>query len=158
LAGLGMKIGTDVSDDRVHRRIGYWTGTGLSENVPEKPAKTNELQAAPDLGELLAVLENEPASHYALETAAWILLNTPDGDAVEKAGEVILREHLQSPDLGYLAQEMARVRHRCVPKLLAGMLESNPNPEVQAIACFTLATLQKDAAKYGENKSAVAQA
>src|SRR5439155_13241980 len=33
LAGLAMPIGTDVSDNRIHRRIGYWTGNGLSEQL-----------------------------------------------------------------------------------------------------------------------------
>lgn len=34
LAGLGMRIGTDVVDYRISRSIGYWTGVGLSENLP----------------------------------------------------------------------------------------------------------------------------
>jgi RNA polymerase sigma factor (sigma-70 family) len=34
LAGLGMPVGTSVNDDRIMRRIGYWTGSSLSENFP----------------------------------------------------------------------------------------------------------------------------
>src|SRR5262249_13077261 len=55
LAGMGLAVGTDVSDDRIHRRIGYWTGSGLSEDLPSK--KKAAAPAAPRLDELLAVLE-----------------------------------------------------------------------------------------------------
>ena len=59
LAGLGLAVGTDVSDDRIHRRIGYWTGSGLSENLPS--TNSTEVQVAPRIEELLAVLETDPA-------------------------------------------------------------------------------------------------
>lgn len=156
LAGLGMPVGTPVSDIRIHRRIGYWTGTGLSENLPTK--KANEVHTPPNLSEMLTTLENDPASEAALQAATWIVLNTPDGPEVEKASDVILREHVENTNLVQLAEEMDRMRHRSSTNLLEAMLEKNPNPEVRAIACFTLATFAKDEAKYGENKKATGQA
>jgi hypothetical protein len=36
LAGLGMQVGTTVSDNRISRGLGYWTGTGLSKSLPRK--------------------------------------------------------------------------------------------------------------------------
>ena len=155
LAGLGMPIGTDVSDDRIFRRVGYWTGIGLSERLPDKNAKP---QTPPNMPELLASLENDPASQTGLQAAAWILLNTPDGPEVEKAADVVLREHIENPDLLYLSKGLERVRHRSVPKLLQALIDRNPNREVQAQACFILATLRKEEAKYGANKKAKAEA
>jgi len=38
-SGLGLRIGQPFSDIRVKRRIGYWTGTGLSEDLPPVPKK-----------------------------------------------------------------------------------------------------------------------
>ncbi len=111
LAGLGMQVGTDVSDNRIHRRIGYWTGAGLSEDLP--PTKSAEPQFAPNLAELLAELENAPGSPEALEAATWIRLNSPDGPEVEKAAEVILKEHSRNTNLASLCKELERVRHRC---------------------------------------------
>src|SRR5437867_7365733 len=81
LSGLGMPVGTPVVDVRIHRQIGYWTGTGLSENHPPK-AKTTEPATSPSLTDLLSALETDPASDAGLEAATWILLNTPDGPAV----------------------------------------------------------------------------
>jgi hypothetical protein len=43
LAGLGMPVGTPVVDDRIMRRIGYWTGSDLSENTPHgAPGRTDK--------------------------------------------------------------------------------------------------------------------
>ena len=77
---------------------------------------------------------------------------------METAAGVILREHVQSPDLANLCNEMERLRHRCAKKLLETVLEKNPNQDVQVAACFTLATLLKDEAQYGKNKKATADA
>ncbi len=156
LAGLGMAVGTPVTDIRIHRRIGYWTGEGLSEFPP--PAKIAESQLSPNLADLFALLDNNPASPEALGAAAWIVLNTPDGPEVEKAAEVILREHIENPNLEYLCQKMGIARHHCARRLLEAMLAKNPNLEVRAAACFTLATLLKDDANFGLNKKATAEA
>jgi peroxiredoxin len=156
LAGLGMPVGTAVSDDRIRRRIGYWTGAELSENLP--PKNGTEPPAPPNLAGLLALLENNPASPEALEAAAWILLNTPDGPEVEKAGDVILKEHTRDTNLVHLCQELERVRHRCSKPLLEAILNDNSSADVRGTACFTLATLLKDEAKYGQNKKATAEA
>ena len=149
LAGLGMPIGTDVSDYRVSRRIGYWTGTGLSHDVPKKNTKVTE---GPKLIELMALLDQNPTSHFAMEAAIWILLNTPDGPEVERAADVIIREHIERPELLHLCNEQDRVRHRSSKPLLEALLEKNPNMEIKEIACFTLATLLKHQAWYGLKK------
>jgi RNA polymerase sigma factor (sigma-70 family) len=156
LAGLGLPVGTPVNDDRIYRRIGYWTGSGLSEDFPSK--KNAVAEAAPKLEELLAVLENDPASTNGLNAALRIILNTPDGAAVQKAAEVIEREHVTNTNLVHLCQELDRVRPSSAKELLEALLHKNPSVEVKGYACFTLATLWKDEAKYGQNKKATDEA
>jgi RNA polymerase sigma factor (sigma-70 family) len=156
LAGLGMAVGTDVIDIRIHRRIGYWTGAGLSEDLP--PTKSAEPLSAPNLADLLAQLENAPGSTEAFTAATWIMLNSPDGPEVEKAADVILKEHTRDTNLVSLCQQLERVRHRRSKPLLEAILKDNSSAEVQGIACFALATLLKDEAKYGQNKKATAEA
>jgi len=156
LAGLGMPIGTDVSDDRIMRRIGYWTGSGLSDDLPSK--KATNAPPAPKLDELFTILDNSPESPEALQSATWIILNTPDGAAVEKAAAVILAEHTRDTNLVQLCLELDRVRPRRAKELLATILQNNPSVEVQGNACFTLATLLKSEANFGHNKDATAQA
>jgi len=47
LAGLEMPIGTSVNDDRIMRRIGYWTGSDLSENFPRNtPSRPRNVASA----------------------------------------------------------------------------------------------------------------
>jgi peroxiredoxin len=155
LAGLGLKVGTPVSDTRISRGIGYWSGTGLADSPPKmtRDKETNS-PAAPDRAAQLTLLDSDPRSAEALAAATDILLNTPDGPEVEKAAEVILQYHITSPDLATLAQKLERLRHRCSQKLLEAMLEQNPDSEVRATACFILATLLKDQAEFGKNKEA----
>src|SRR6185369_8202167 len=63
LAGLNMAIGAEVSDHRVSRMIGYWTGAGLSENAPKQGA---EAPIPPKMSDLLGLLDFAPASPDAL--------------------------------------------------------------------------------------------
>ena len=155
LAGLGMAVGTPVTDIRIHRGIGYWTGTGLEERPT---GKRNGPQTAPNLADLKDLLEYHGASPEGLQAAAWILLNTPDGPEVEKAAEVIMAEHTADTNLVYLCKELGRVRHRCTRELLEAVLKNNPSADVRGTACFSLATLLKDEAKYGQNKMATTEA
>ena len=71
---------------------------------------------------------------------------------------MILREHTRDTNLVYLCEELARVRHRCSKPVLEAMLKNNPSADVRGTACFTLAALFKDEAKYGQNKQATAEA
>ena len=156
LAGLGLAVGTIVIDTRNDRILGYWTGSGLSENPPS--TKTASSQPAPRLDELLAVLENEPGSSNGLQCATRIILNTPDGDPVQKAAAVILRDHVSDTNLVHFCQELDRVRPSCSKELLTGLLQKNPSIEVRGNACLTLATILKSEAKYGQNKEATTRA
>src|SRR5262249_16742162 len=152
---------TPVTDVRNYRTdgyskgLGYWNGSGLSEFPP---AKGKPVQPAPNLAESLGLLENDPGSSEAREAAVWILLNTPDGPEVEKAGEVLLREHTHDTNLLSLCSELERLRHRCSRPLLEALLKDNPSLEVRGNACFALATWAKQEAKFGQDKKATATA
>ena len=155
LAGLGMPAGTQVSDMRIGRSLGHWTGTGL-DPVPWSERKNPP--PARNLSELLPLLENFPASPEALDAATWIILNTPDGVEVEKAADVIRREHLGNTNLVNLCKGLERLRHRCSTNLLAELLEKNPSAHVRAQACYLLAKLRKEEADFGRNAAARAEA
>ncbi len=155
LPGLGMKTGTEVVDYRISRQIGYWTGAGLSDDLPRETASTNNL---PDPAGMLALLDNEPGTPAALDAAKRIMLNTPSGPDVEKAAEVILREHLGSTNLLDLSQELERLRPACASNFLAALVEGNPDNAIRGNACFSLAALRKDAAEYGKNQPAAEEA
>jgi hypothetical protein len=156
LAGLGIPIGTSVDDNRIHRRIGYWTGSGLSEQFV-RPGATNTA-SGPGLVELLASLDQDPQSPEALSNSIAIILNNPDGPAVRQAADVILQYHAQDTNLTTLCRELDRVRPACATNLLSALLQDNPSLDVQGHACLTLAGIWKDQAGYGTNAEATRQA
>jgi peroxiredoxin len=57
-----------------------------------------------------------------------------------------------------LTHELERLRHNCASNLLQAMLDQNPSKEVKGHACLALAGIRKDAAAYGKNKLATAEA
>ncbi len=155
LAGLGMKVGTSVIDARSRRGIGFWTGAGLSDDLPRRGS---EPEPAPDLADLLPLLDDVSASAQAFEAAQWILFNTPDGPEVEKAARVIEREHLRNTNVVALCKRLESARYRCSTNLLESFLARNPSAEVRANACFLLATMKKEQARFGQDKKATAEA
>lgn len=156
LAGLGIPVGTEVSDHRKMRSMGYWTGTGLSDDLPE--AKALETPTAPVLAELMALLEFSPASDEARDAAIWIVLNNPDGPEVDRAFEVLRAHHPRAPGLLPLCREQARVRHRGSQVFLEALLRENHDTTVRGTACFVLGIVLKDEAKFGQNTKAAAAA
>lgn len=159
LAGLGMPTGTSVIDYRAHRSLGYWTGQGLSEQLPSNEADTEQSNTyPPTLAEQLALLDTEPETPRGLEAALWILFNTPDGPDLERAGKTLLEHHLQSTNLLSLASRLERMRPRCAKSLLTEMLAKNPDPEIRGTACFSLAQTFMDEAKFGADPKATAEA
>jgi peroxiredoxin len=145
LAGLNMPVGTEVIDIRIHRRIGYWNGSGLSQNFVSKTAQPpSEKRRPPNTGRLLALAENDPKSSFALDAAIWIVLNTPDGPDVEKAADIVWREHIGSTNLVLLCEGLKELRHRSAMELLRSIIKDNPNANVRAHACFALATILKN--------------
>ena len=156
LGGLGIAVGTTVTDVRIMRSLGYWTGSELSEQPVFE--KTESTVPPASLEVQLARLNYDPASPEACDAATWILLNTPDGAEVEKAAETIRQWHTRDTNLVRLCTELERFRHRSSKDLLTAILKENPSVDVRGAACFTLATLWQAEAKYGQNRAATVQA
>jgi RNA polymerase sigma factor (sigma-70 family) len=156
LAGLGMKMNTSVVDVRSHRSIGYWNGSGLEE-FPSRQSQT-ESARAPDMNDLLTLLEAEPDSSQAFEAARWILFNTPDGPEVEKAAQVLRTWHLANTNLVKISERLESARYRCSTNTLETFLAKSPNEGVRGNACYLLAKIKKEEAHFGENQKATKQA
>ena len=156
-----MAVGTEVIDDRVSRQIGYWNGSGLSENIPGSSQDASEPihpTTVLDLSERVRLLEASSTTPEALESAKWILLNTPDGTQTDLAISAILHDHTRTPGLVVLCEELLRFRPRRGVELLTAILRENPEIESRGVACFSLANWFKDDARFGENKAALASA
>ncbi len=133
LAGLDMPIGAAVLDYRINRRIGYWNGSGLSENPPPRLNSAPEPTNSPTPEKLLALAQKSPQSTFGLDAATWVMLNTPDGPQVENAGELIRRYHLESTNLVELCEGLERLHHRGSAALLRAIIETNRDTDVLAL-------------------------
>jgi thiol-disulfide isomerase/thioredoxin len=138
LAGLNMPIGTPVVNVRIHRRIGYWDGSGLSEELPTNTQPSQPLAAPPHAGNLLALAEKDPKSPLALDAAVWIIVNTPDGPDVKRAADILIREHIQDKNLGVLCQRLEDQPSETALRVLRAVLERNPHRLPRASASFAL--------------------
>ncbi|MGO8930874.1 MAG: TlpA family protein disulfide reductase [Limisphaerales bacterium] len=67
LAGLNMPLGTEVVDYRSSRGLGYWNGTGLSDDPPPRPktAQTDKSESSTDAAKLMELVNAEPESLFA---------------------------------------------------------------------------------------------
>jgi len=150
LAGLGMPVGTPVSDIRIPRRIGYWNGTGLSkDSVAPASRAAPPVDSPSNAKNLMAVVEKELASDLARESAIWVILNTPDGPEVDRAADIIIQHHAADPALASFCSELADGSPRSAPKLLRTVITANRDPQVQAFASFALAIILKRQAAEG---------
>jgi hypothetical protein len=152
---LGIARGTGVVDERNHRSLGYWTGSGLSPDLPpkEKPSSDTAQSQTLNASDQLALLESEPETERGLAGATWVLLNTPDGPDVEKAGKAVLEHHLKSTNVLGLVSPLEGLRHRCSKPILEGLLAQNPDAGIRAASCFSLGVTLKDESKFGVNKN-----
>jgi hypothetical protein len=157
LASLGMARGTEVTDVRVHRRIGYWDGKGLSQDLPKK-GEVAEEEGGLTLRDRMSFLKHEPESERGFEAATWIFSNTPDGEEVAKAGKALIDHHLANTNLFAIAERLEELRPRCQKDLLRGILEKNPVAEIRCRACFSLAITFRDEADFGLKKKETAEA
>jgi peroxiredoxin len=159
LAGLDMPVGTEVLDNRISRGIGYWDGSGLSENPPRsRSPRGGEHRTHPEPAKLLVLAEKDAQSPFAEEAATWILLNTPDGPEVKRAADLIVRNHVRSTNLVQLCDGITRLRHRSAVPLLRAILRDNPDSTVKAHACFALAMLLKGQANAASDNQAAQEA
>jgi hypothetical protein len=138
LAGLNMPIGTPVGDGRIQRRIGYWDGSGLSEGLPEHTPKFRPITPPPDAGKLLTLAEKDPKSPLALDAVVWIIVNTPEGPDVKKAGDILIREHIQNEGLGALCRQLEDRPSETALRVLRAVLERNPHRLPRAYASFAI--------------------
>lgn len=160
LAGLRVPVGTEIVDTRIMRRIGYWDGAALTDDMPNprKAATKAPPAPSPTSDEREALLQDRPASPEGLEAATSVVLNTPDGSEVARALTNIQQYHVRSPAMLELCQQLDRLRHRGAPALLEAILRDNPSAEIRAASASTLGNLRRDAAEDRPDPKAIAEA
>ncbi len=91
--------------------------------------------------QFLSLAEKNPKDPVAADALLWVVKNVRGRSETTRAIELLNRNHLDSKKLGPVCKEVARSRSLAAEKLLRTLLERSPHPEVQAHACYALATL-----------------
>lgn len=83
----------------------------------------------------------------AIDAYEWILRNRRMKPDAVRAIEMIEERHLASPHLGKACERIARIPSPKAEQLLAALMESSPNENVQARACLQLVSLLEQQAR-----------
>ncbi len=100
----------------------------------------------------LELAEQNPEDPVALEaliqTVSWVNSTAfPEGgkdSPGERALALLRRDHVRSDKLGPVCQQVLFGFHKSHEEFLRAVLEMNPHPEVQALACLSLAQFLND--------------
>src|SRR5207245_3097941 len=111
----------------------------------QKLFKEKYPQPATFAPKFLELAEKHPKDRAAFDALAWVANNTSSTPAAKettraKAIEILLRDHLQNPQLGQVCQNLAYSNDRQSETFfLRAVLAKSPHPDVQAEACLSLA-------------------
>ncbi len=106
---------------------------------------------------MMELAEKNPKDPVAIDALAWVVQNTGgQGPEGKKALAILLRDHLNSKQLGPICQNL-RYSDPNAEKDLRTILEKNPHREVQAQACFALGQYLKEKAQRSKTSTAEAE-
>jgi hypothetical protein len=89
----------------------------------------------------LALAEQRPQDTASADALLWVVKKVRGKADTDRALELLLKHHVRSEKLGLGCKTIGRSRSVGGEKLLRELLTKNPNKQVQAHACFYLATL-----------------
>ena len=96
--------------------------------------------------QFLSLAEKNPKDPVAVDALLWIVKNVRGRSETTRAIELLKTNHLDSKKLGPACEVVAKARSLAAEKLLRILLKKSPHAEVQAHACYSLATLLKSEA------------
>jgi RNA polymerase sigma-70 factor (ECF subfamily) len=100
-------------------------------------------------GALLQLAELDPGTPPAEEALIWIVTHLAWGSMVERAKEMIVRDHIRSDKLEpVLLRRINQAGSRATERLLREALAKNPDRKIRGLACYHLAQFLEGQASY----------
>jgi len=93
---------------------------------------------------MFELAEKNPKDVAAGDALAWVVQNLRSGPEADKALGLLLRNHLDSKELGNICQSLRYSGSADTEKNLRAILEKSPHHDVQGQACLALAQYLKD--------------
>jgi hypothetical protein len=100
-------------------------------------------------GRLLDLAGKYPKDPVAILSLTYVVTNT-SGSQADRAIAILLKSY--GAELGNICDELAASASPAAEKLLRGILDKVPDPQVQAQACFSLAQLLKEKSESPDRK------
>jgi RNA polymerase sigma factor (sigma-70 family) len=123
-----------------------------------REAKTDEARKALEdglpnpasyAGALLQLAEADPGTPAAEEALIWIATHLGWGSMVERAKEMIVRDHIRTNKLGpVLLRRINQAGSRATEQLLREALAKNPVRKIRGLACYQLGQFLEGQASY----------
>jgi hypothetical protein len=95
-------------------------------------------QPATYAGKMMAIAEKYPKDPAAVDALVWVVTSVRQGPQVDKAMELLVKDHVDSPKLGTAAAMLVYFGSNQTEKWLQTILNKNPHKDVQAMACLSL--------------------
>ena len=97
-------------------------------------------------GRFLELAQKNPTDPAAVDALVWLVTSVRFGAEVEKAMDILMKDHLESEKLGLLCQSLAYSQTPETEKQLRDIIAKNPHHDVQGQAKFSLAMILKSQA------------
>ncbi len=146
LDGLNMRSGTEVRDETLGKRVGYWDGKEL---LPHRmPVFSSKGQRFFEMGFgtqpvlLNKVARRTPASPLGFDAMMAIVGIDRDSAEAAEAIKLLTEHHARTLGAGFRLRARESLPEQFEP-LFRAVLARNPNHNDQGYACYGLATLLK---------------
>jgi hypothetical protein len=121
----------------------YWKTAAMAKTSEQHRAlgKQHRTRLSSYAEALMKQAEISPATPAARDALIWVVKNLPDGSTLERAKELLARDHIQSSAMEPLFTWRLSfgAPSKATERLLRGALAENPDRKLQGLACYYLA-------------------
>lgn len=128
-----------------------WSKAYEKAKTDEERSKLRYPSASQYADRFLAIANDQPADPAALDALVWVATQCRDSKEQETSLDLLLKDHLQSTNLGAVASALIYARPGKAESWLRAVLKDSPHREVKACAAYSLGRQLLSEAGYAES-------
>jgi hypothetical protein len=136
-----------ITEEYQQARQDFFTEYGKAKTEEQKKELVKKFpQPEKYAARVIEIVEKNPKDGIAVDAVTWVLTYDPKGPSSNKAVDLLLRDHIDSPELGRVAGSLSNLAYAS-PALgergLREILAKSPHKEVQGVASLSLGRFLK---------------